>query len=41
VAGKVAALFPAHEHAEFTEYFWQKLQDWRRADAAARQTTHA
>ncbi|MEQ1892316.1 MAG: hypothetical protein ABL998_07225 [Planctomycetota bacterium] len=41
VAGKVAALFPAHEHETFTEYFWQKLQDWRRADAAARQTAHA
>lgn len=26
---KVAALFPAHEIDEFTELFWQRIQDWR------------
>ena len=26
---KVQALFPDHEHDEFTELFWQKIQDWR------------
>jgi hypothetical protein len=26
---KVAALFPAHEIEQFTEYFWQKIQEWR------------
>ncbi len=31
---KVAALFPAHEVAAFTELFWQRIQQWR-ADQAA------
>jgi hypothetical protein len=26
---KVVALFPEHEHEEFTELFWQRIQDWR------------
>ena len=26
---KVEALFPAHEHEEFTELFWQRIQTWR------------
>ncbi|MFO7566132.1 MAG: hypothetical protein R6X02_26035 [Enhygromyxa sp.] len=26
---KVAALFPAHEIDEFTELFWQRIQEWR------------
>ncbi|HVI03034.1 MAG TPA: hypothetical protein VM869_30270 [Enhygromyxa sp.] len=26
---KVAALFPAHEIDQFTEHFWQKIQEWR------------
>lgn len=26
---KVAALFPPHEHDEFTELFWQRVQLWR------------
>ena len=26
---KVQALFPEHEWDEFTDYFWQKIQDWR------------
>lgn len=26
---KVAALFPEHEHEEFTELFWQRIQTWR------------
>jgi hypothetical protein len=33
---KVSALFPQHEHEQFTEYFWQKIQEWREHDAAAR-----
>ena len=33
VRAKVAALFPAHEVDEFTDYFWRKIQDWRRANA--------
>ncbi|MFO0605507.1 MAG: hypothetical protein U0324_20160 [Polyangiales bacterium] len=31
---KVAALFPAHEVGQFTEIFWQRIQQWR-ADQAA------
>jgi hypothetical protein len=26
---KVAALFPAHEIEQFTELFWQRIQEWR------------
>ena len=26
---KVEALFPPHEHEEFTQLFWQRIQDWR------------
>ena len=26
---KVISLFPSHEHDEFTEHFWQLIQDWR------------
>ena len=26
---KVQALFPAHEHDEFTELFWTRIQSWR------------
>ena len=37
VKAKVAALFPAHEVEEFTGYFWQKIQDWRKDDATARE----
>jgi len=29
VRQKVAALFPAHEIDEFTEYFWAAIQGWR------------
>ena len=28
---KVTALFPAHEVEEFTELFWQRIQEWREA----------
>jgi hypothetical protein len=31
---KVTALFPTHEIDEFTELFWQRIQDARRAGAA-------
>lgn len=27
---KVEALFPEHERDEFTEYFWERIQMWRR-----------
>ncbi len=30
VRKKVQALFPAHEHDEFTDYFWDKIQQWRK-----------
>jgi|CXWL01.1.fsa_nt_gi hypothetical protein len=30
VRKKVTALFPAHEIDQFTDHFWQKIQDWRR-----------
>jgi hypothetical protein len=36
IRGKVAALFPQHEHDQFTEHFWQKIQEWREKDAATR-----
>lgn len=29
---KVSALFPEHEIEEFTELFWQRIQDWRAAE---------
>jgi hypothetical protein len=41
IGAKVAALFPVHEHAAFTEHFWQKLQEWREQDASARATARA
>ncbi len=30
---KVEALFPKHEHDEFTEHFWGLIQFWRRTEA--------
>ena len=41
VRKKVCALFPEHEHDEFTDYFWEKIQNWRDADAAARTMAQA
>lgn len=32
---KVTALYPQHEIDEFTELFWQRIQDWRKLDSAA------
>jgi len=32
---KVTALYPEHEHDEFTELFWSRIQDWRRQQSAA------
>jgi hypothetical protein len=29
---KVQALYPSHEIEEFTEKFWQSIQDWRREE---------
>lgn len=34
---KVEALYPEHECEEFTELFWQRIQDWRRADSSSRE----
>jgi hypothetical protein len=31
---KVAALFPAHEVASFTELFWSRIQRWREEEAS-------
>ena len=31
---KVAALYPEHEHDEFTGLFWNRIQDWRRLEGA-------
>ena len=33
---KVVALYPAHEIDEFSEMFWNRIQEWRRLDAAER-----
>jgi hypothetical protein len=34
VRRKVAALFPPHEVEEFTDVFFQRIQQWRADDAA-------
>ncbi len=34
VRQKVEALFPEHEHDEFTERFWQSIQTWRDTEGA-------
>lgn len=34
VRKKVIALFPEHEWDEFTEYFWDKIQEWRESEAS-------
>jgi hypothetical protein len=36
VRKKVAALFPPHEHEQFTEHFWGLVQFWRKTDGEAR-----
>lgn len=33
VRAKVAALFPEHEHEEFTEHFWGLIQFWRKTES--------
>ncbi len=35
VRQKVEALYPKHEVDEFTELFWNRIQDWRRSGNAA------
>jgi hypothetical protein len=30
---KVEALYPEHEQDEFTELFWNRIQEWRRLEA--------
>lgn len=37
VRKKVAALFPAHEVEDFTDWFFAKIQDWRRDEREQRQ----
>jgi len=32
---KVETLFPEHEHEEFTELFWDRIQTWRREEETA------
>jgi hypothetical protein len=32
---KVEALYPEHEIEEFTELFWNRIQDWRKTDSQA------
>ena len=34
VRQKVEALYPEHEIGEFTELFWNRIQDWRRLESA-------
>ncbi len=34
VRAKVEALFPKHEHEQFTEHFWGLIQQWRRDEEA-------
>ena len=36
IRSKVTALFPQHEHDQFTQYFFDEVQAWRAEDAAAR-----
>jgi len=36
VHAKVAALFPPHEHDQFTQHFFDEVQVWRAEDAASR-----
>jgi hypothetical protein len=35
VRRKVANIYPAHEVDEFTELFWQKIQQWRNDEGRA------
>ena len=35
VREKVEALYPEHEHDEFTELFWNRIQQWRESERAA------
>ena len=34
VRKKVQALFPEHEWVQFTEHFWQKIQEWRSRESS-------
>ncbi len=34
VRQKVEVLFPEHEHDEFTDYFWERIQQWRAEEGA-------
>ncbi len=37
IRAKVEAIFPEHEHEEFTEHFWERVQEWRRDEGEPRQ----
>ena len=37
---KVTALYPAHEIEEFTELFWNRIQDWRAREGASSGAKH-
>ncbi len=41
VRQKVVALFPEHEHDQFTEHFWNQIQLWRTHEAERRAATPA
>jgi hypothetical protein len=33
IRAKVETLYPDNEHEEFTELFWERIQDWRRTES--------
>lgn len=39
VRAKVEAVYPAEEHDEFTDTFWQRIQDWREGDDSSTRAT--
>ncbi len=41
VRKKVQAIFPQHEWDQFSDHFWNEIQEWRAKDAAARQPARA
>ncbi len=41
VRKKVQAIFPQHEWDQFSDHFWNEIQEWRAKDAALRQPARA
>jgi hypothetical protein len=39
VRKKVVALFPEHEWDEFTEHFWEEIQNWRDSEHSGHEST--